>query len=154
MKKNYINEIYENYYYKLNYLENRIKNTLKTEWVSRIFKLNHRDYYYRKKKRNLNKLYTNLYFIQIYTKSYNESKWSLKSIVNKQLSIKINNEHKQIKILSRLTSNRKNYIKHFQSFSLEGYNIITEKVLKTKHMKRSNFFNEVQKFNNNVITSK
>lgn len=150
MKKNYINGIYENYCYNLNYLEHRIKSSLDSEWVFKVFKLNRQNYYYRKKRNRFNKLYINIYYIQKYTQNIISYRWTFNSIKVRQLSTKFNKQHKQIKILSNLTKKREPYVKQYQSFSLKGYNIITEKVLETKHVRRHNFFTILNKFNNDV----
>jgi hypothetical protein len=157
MKNNYIYDIYENYYYpNLNCLDYRIKNTINSEWISKIFKINRKSYHYRKNKNQLNKLYTNIYYITQSSENFVKDKWTFNCKQTKHLSIKHNNnnKHNLIKVLSTLISKKTRYVKHFQSFSLQGYNIMTEKVVETKHVKMQNFFTMLNEFNNNVYNQK
>jgi len=155
MKNNYIYDIYENYYYpNLNYLDYSIKTTINSEWISKIFKINKKSYHYRKNKNQLNKLYANIYYITKYSENSFKDKWTFNCKQTKHLSIKLNNKHKLIKVLSTLISKKTRYVKHFQSFSLQGYNIITEKVVETKHVRIQNFFTILNEFNNNVYNQK
>ena len=91
-----------------------------------------------------------MYIIQK-CKANSTYRWSLNFEPIKSLSSTTSKSYKQIKVLSRLTRNKKRYVKYFQSFSLKGYNIITEKIIKPCHRKTNNYNDIVNRFNNNVL---